>query len=90
MKKRLYELEAHANEAGYGVTLRINGKAFEASASAEDGDTVGNTYQQIVAQIRDVYGDIERDEKYADIMKMREQVYFVICSLSKICKGAAQ
>ena len=90
MKKRLYELEAHANEAGYGVTLRIDGKAFEASASAEDGDTVSNTYQQIVAQIRGVYGDIERDEKYADIMKMREQVYFVICSLSKICKGGAR
>ena len=90
MKKRLYELEAHANEAGYGVTLRINGKAFEASAAAATGDTVGDTYQQIVAQIRGVYGDIERDEKYTDIVKMREQVYFVICSLSKICKGGAQ
>nr|DAI41624.1 MAG TPA: hypothetical protein [Caudoviricetes sp.] len=90
MKKRLYELEAHANETGYSVTLRINGKAFKASASAEDGNTVGNTYRQIVSQIREVYGDIEREEKYADIVKMREQVYFVICSLSKICKGGAQ
>ena len=88
--KRLYELEAHANEIGYGVTLRINGKAFEASASVEDDNTVGDTYRQIVSQIREVYGDVEREEKYADIVKMREQVYFVICSLSKICKGGAQ
>lgn len=88
--KRLYELEARANEAGYGVTLRIDGKAFEASTSVEDSNTVGDTYRQIVSQIRKVYGDIEREEKYADIVKMREQVYFVICSLSKICKGGAQ
>lgn len=88
--KRLYELEAHANETGYGVTLRINDRAFAASASVEDSNTVGDTYRQIVSQIREIYGDIEREEKYADIVKMREQVYFVICSLSKICKGGAQ
>lgn len=88
--KRTYELEAYANGTGYGVTLRINDRAFAASASAEDGNTVGDTYRQIVSQIQEVYGDIEREEKYADIVKMREQVYFVICSLSKICKGGAQ
>lgn len=88
--KRTYELEAYANGTGYGVPLRINGRAFAASASAEDGNTVGDTYRQIVSQIQEVYGDIEREEKYADIVKMREQVYFVICSLSKICKGGAQ
>lgn len=88
--KRIYELEAYANETGYGVTLRINGRAFAASASVKDDNTVGDTYRQIVSQIREAYGDIEREEKYADIVKVREQVYFVICSLSKICKGGAQ
>lgn len=27
--KRVFELEARANETGYGITLRINGRAFD-------------------------------------------------------------
>lgn len=30
--KRVFELEARANDVGYSVTLRINGRAFAASA----------------------------------------------------------
>lgn len=84
--KRMFELEARANETGYGITLRINGRAFAASAIVANGDTVGSTYQQIVAQIRDVYGDIDRKPEYADIAEMREQVYCIICGLSKIAR----
>lgn len=39
--KRTFELEARANETGYGVTLRINGRAFAASAAIANGDTAG-------------------------------------------------
>lgn len=84
--KRTFELEARANETGYGVTLRINGRAFATSAIVANGDTVGSTYQQIVAQLAEVYGDIDRKQEYADIAEAREQVYFAICSLSKITK----
>lgn len=82
--RRTFELEARANKTGYGVTLRINGRAFPASATV--GDTVGSTYQQIVAQIREVYGDIDRKPECADIAEAREQVYFTICSLDKIAQ----
>ena len=88
--KRMFELEARANETGYGITLRINGRAFAASAVIATGDTVGSTYQQIVAQIRDVYGDIDRKPEYADIAEMREQGYFIICGLSKIARFGGQ
>ena len=42
--KRMFELEARANDVGYSVTLRINGRAFAASAIVANGDTVGRTY----------------------------------------------
>lgn len=82
--KRTFELEARANKTGYGVTLRINGRAFAASATV--GDTVGSTYRQIAAQLAEVYGDIDRKTECADIAEAREQVYFTICSLHKITK----
>lgn len=47
--KRTFELEARANQGGYGVTLRINDRPFAASAIVANGDTVGSTYRQIVA-----------------------------------------
>ncbi len=84
--KRTFELEARANQGGYGVTLRINGRPFAASAIIANGDTVGSTYQQIVAQLAEVYGDIDRKPACADIAEAREQVYFAICSLNKIAK----
>ena len=84
--KRTFKLEAHANETGYGVTLRINGRAFAASAVVANGDTVGSTYQQITAQLAEVYGDIDRKQKYADIAEVRGQIYFTICSLGKIVR----
>lgn len=82
--KRTFELEARANKSGYGVTLRINGRPFPASTTV--GDTVGSTYQQIVAQLCEVYGDIDRKPEYADIAKVQEQVYFTLCSLNKIAQ----
>lgn len=82
--KRTFELEARANETGYGVTLRINGRAFPASATV--GDTVGSTYQQITAQLAEVYGDIDRKPECADIAAVRDQIYFTICSLGKIAR----
>ena len=88
--KRTFELEARANDVGYSVTLRINGRAFAASAIVANGDTVGSTYQQIVAQLAEVYGDIDRKPEYVDIAEMREQVYFIICSLNKIVKLGGQ
>lgn len=84
--KRTFELETRANQGGYGVTLRINDRPFAASAVIANGDTVGSTYRQIAAQIREVYGDIDRKPECADIAEAREQVYFTICSLSKITK----
>ncbi len=84
--KRTFELEARANETGYGVTLRINGRAFAASAVIANGDTVGKTYQQIVTQLAEVYGDIDRKPEYADIAAVRDQIYFTICSLGKIAR----
>lgn len=82
--KRTFELEAHANETGYGVTLRINGRPFAASAIIANGDTAGSTYQQIAAQLKEVYGDIDRKPECADIAEVRDQIYFTICSLGKI------
>ena len=58
--KRTFELEARANDVGYSITLRINGRAFAASAIVANGDTVGSTYKQIVTQLAEVYGSIER------------------------------
>jgi len=84
--KRTFELEARANQDGYGVTLRINGRAFAASAVIANGDTAGSTYQQIAAQLAEVYGDIDRKPECADIAEVQEQVYFAICSLNKIAK----
>lgn len=88
--KRTFKLEALANDVGYSVTLRINGRAFAASAIVANGDTVGSTYKQIVTQLAEVYGSIERKPEYADIAEMREQVYFIICSLNKIVKLGGQ
>lgn len=59
-----------ANDVGYSVTLRINGRAFAASAIVANGDTVGSTYKQIVTQLAEVYGDIDRKPEYADIAEM--------------------
>nr|DAH86946.1 MAG TPA: hypothetical protein [Caudoviricetes sp.] len=84
--KRTFELEARANDIGYSVTLRINGRAFAASAIVANGDTVGRTYQQIVAQLAEVYGDIDRKPEYADIAAARDETYFTICSLNKIVR----
>lgn len=84
--KRTFELEARANDVGYSVTLRINGRAFAASAIVANGDTVGRTYQQIVTQLAEVYGDIDRKPEYADIAAARDETYFMICSLNKITK----
>ena len=84
--KRMFELEARANETGYGITLRINGRAFAASAVIANGDTVGSTYKQIVAQLKEVYGDIDRKPEYADIAAARDETYFTICSLNKIAR----
>ena len=84
--KRMFELEARANDVGYSVTLRINGRAFAASAIVANGDTVGRTYQQIVTQLAEVYGDIDRKPEYADIAAARDETYFTICSLNKITK----
>ena len=58
--KRMFELKARANDVGYSVTLRINGRAFAASAIVANGDAVGSTYKQIVTQLAEVYGDIDR------------------------------
>lgn len=84
--KRTFELKTHANDVGYSVELRINSRPFAASAIVANGDTVGSTYQQIVAQLKEVYGDIDRKQEYADIAEAQEQVYFTICSLNKITK----
>lgn len=84
--KRMFELEARANGVGYSVTLRINGRAFAASAVIANGDTVGKTYQQIVTQLAEVYGDINRKPEYADIAAARDETYFTICSLNKIAR----
>ena len=80
------ELEARANDVGYSVTLRINGRAFAASAIVANGDTVGSTYKQIVTQLAEVYGDIDRKPEYADIAAARDETYFTICSLNKIAR----
>lgn len=88
--KRVFELKARANDVGYSVTLRINGRAFAASAIVANGDTVGSTYKQIVTQLAEVYGDIDRKPEYTDIAEMREQVYFIICGLSKIARFGGQ
>lgn len=84
--KRMFELKARANDIGYSVTLRINGRAFAASAIVANGDTVGRTYQQIVTQLAEVYGDIDRKPEYADIAAARDETYFTICSLNKIVR----
>ena len=84
--KRTFELEARANGIGYSVTLRINGRAFAASAIVANGDTVGRTYQQIVTQLAEVYGDIDRKPEYADIAAARDETYFTTCSLNKIVR----
>ena len=84
--KRMFELEARANDIGYSVTLRINGRAFAASAIVANGDTVGSTYKQIVTQLAEVYGDIDRKPEYADIAAARDERYFTICSLNKIAR----
>lgn len=84
--KRTFELKTYANDVGYSVTLRINGRAFAASAIVANGDTVGSTYQQIVAQLAEVYGDIDRKPECADIAAARDQIYFTICSLGKIAQ----
>lgn len=83
---RTFELSAYANSSGYGVTLKINGRAFAASAIVANGDTVGSTYKQIVAQLAEVYGDIDRKPEYVDIAAARDETYFTICSLNKITK----
>ena len=88
--KRMFELEARANDVGYSVTLRINGRAFAASAIVANGDTVGSTYKQIVTQLAEVYGSIERKPEYADIVAARGETYFTICSLNKIVKLGGQ
>lgn len=88
--KRMFELAACANDVGYSVTLRINGRAFAASAIVANGDTVGRTYQQIVTQLAEVYGSIERKPEYADIVAARDETYFTICSLNKIVKLGGQ
>ena len=84
--KRMFELEARANDIGYSVTLRINGRAFAASAIVANGDTVGSTYKQIVTQLAEVYGDSDRKPEYADIAAARDERYFTICSLNKIAR----
>ncbi len=88
--KRTFKLEARANERGYGVILQINRRVFAARAVIANGDTVGSTYQQIAAQLAEVYGDIDRKPECADIAKMRDQIYFTICSLGKITKLGGQ
>lgn len=88
--KRMFELEARANDVGYSVTLRINGRAFAASAIVANGDTVGRTYQQIVTQLAEVYGDIDRKPEYVDIAAARDETYFTICSPNKIVKLGGQ
>ncbi len=84
--KRVFELKARANDVGYSVTLRINGRAFAASEIVANGDTVGSTYKQIVTQLAEVYGDIDRKPEYADIAAARDETYFTICSLNKIAR----
>lgn len=88
--KRTFELEARANDVGYSVTLRINGRAFAASAIVANGDTVGRTCQQIVTQLAEVYGDIDRKPECVDIAAARDETYFTICSLNKIVKLGGQ
>ena len=88
--KRVFELKARAHDVGYSVTLRINGRAFAASAIVANGDTVGSTYKQIVTQLAEVYGSIERKPEHADIVAARGETYFTICSLNKIVKLGGQ
>lgn len=83
---RTFELSAHANSSGYGVTLKINGRPFTAAAVRKNGDTVDSTYRQITSQLRDVYGDIDRNCERFDIVEARDQVYRTICALNNITK----
>ncbi|WP_432616870.1 hypothetical protein [Butyricicoccus sp.] len=87
---RTFELSAHANSSGYGVTLKINGRPFATAAVRKNGDTVGSTYRQITSQLRDVYGDIDRNRKCFDIVEARDQVYRTICALNSITKENTQ
>lgn len=88
--KRTFGLQARTTDAGYTVTLFVNGRAFDASAIVANGNTVGSTYKQIVTQLAEVYGSIERKPEYADIVAARDETYFTICSLNKIVKLGGQ
>ena len=84
--KRTFGLQARTTDAGYTVMLFVNGRAFDAAAIIKNGDTVGSTYRQITSQLRDVYGDIDRNCKCFDIVEARDQVYRTICALNNITK----
>lgn len=84
--KRTFGLQARTTDAGYTVTLFVNGRPFTAAAVITDGDTVGSTYRQITSQLRDVYGDIDRSCKCFDIVEARDQVYRTICALNNIAR----
>lgn len=51
---RTFELSAHANSSGYGVTLKINGRAF----TCHDKYTTPtvDVYMQIANAVESVYG----------------------------------
>ena len=84
--KRMFELAARANDVGYSVTLRINGRAFAASAIVANGDTVDSAYKQLCSELHEVYGDIEDKWEYLDIIDARAYVLHLLCRLSGITK----
>ncbi|MEE0327095.1 MAG: hypothetical protein UDP13_09975 [Butyricicoccus sp.] len=84
--KRMFELEARANETGYGITLRINGRPFTAAAVRKNGDTVDSAYKQLCSELHEVHGDIEDKWEYLDIIDARAYVLHLLCRLSGITK----
>ena len=83
---RTFELSAHANSIGYGVTLKINSRPFTAAAVRKNGDTVDSAYKQLCSELHEVYGDIEDKWEYLDIIDARAYVLHLLCRLSGITK----
>lgn len=64
---RTFELSAHANSSGYGVTLKINGRPF--ACRGRYTESTMDVYMQIANAIESVYGaDLYEDTNNADIV----------------------
>lgn len=81
--RKIEELHAYMNPSGYGVTLRIDGKEF--SGQAKWGDSALDANREFMGAMLEEYPDmVKRYWEYADIDRVTEQVWKLLCALQEL------